>query len=672
MEKEKAEKRILDLRKVIAHHQHLYHVKDQPEITDEAYDALLRELIDLESQFPEFDSSLSPSRRVGGPPVDEFKRVRHRVPQWSFDNLFDKKELTKWDARTKRFIKKAGEKISEECEYVCEHKIDGLKIIFTYKKGELVLGATRGDGEVGEDVTENVKTIRSLPLMLNEPIDIIVAGEVWLSESEFERINQEREKEEKQVFANPRNAAAGSIRQLDPTIAAKRRLDSFIYDIESIDNRVLSTQAEELELLKELGFKVNPHWEVCRGTEEIQTFYTTWQKKRVDLEYEVDGVVIKLNDRGLQEKLGYTAKSPRFGVAYKFPAEQVTTVVEDITLQVGRTGIITPVAELRPVRVAGSTVSRATLHNEDEIKRLDVRIGDTVILEKAGDVIPKIVKVLKEFRTGDEKRFSFPDRIPECGGDGSIERVPGQAYYRCVDPNSFEQQKRKFEYFVSRKAFDIDGLGTQIIEQLLDVGYVHDFADIFKLKQGDLEVLNRFAEKSAENLIKSIDSARTVILPRFVAALSIPHVGEETAHLLARAFGSLHRIREASINELQKIEGIGDIVAASVYNWFQDKDNQKLIEKLQKEVSIEENESRGKEKEGVAGKTFVLTGTLDTLTRDEAKQMIRDAGGDLSSTVSSKTDFVVVGDNPGSKAEKAQELGVTILSEKEFLEKLSD
>lgn len=653
---------------MISHHQRLYHVKDEPEISDEAYDSLLRELIDLEIQFPEFDDPLSPSRRVGGKPLDEFRKVRHEVPQWSFDNLFSRGELEEWDARTKRFIEKADGVVEEKIEYVCEHKIDGLKIILTYQQGELVLGATRGNGEVGEDVTENVKTIRSVPLTLTEPVDIIVAGEAWMSEREFERINRAREKEERSIFANPRNAAAGSIRQLDPSIAAERRLDSFIYDVEKFEGRNLATQADELELLEELGFKVNSHWRTCHGVEEIQTFYNEWQDKRTDLEYEVDGVVIKLNDRELQNKLGFTAKSPRFGVAYKFPAEQVTTVVEDITLQVGRTGIVTPVAELRPVLVAGSTVSRATLHNEDEIRRLDVRVGDTIILEKAGDVIPKVVKVLIEFRPDAAKSFKFPTSIPECGGDGSIERVPGQAYYRCVDPNSFEQQKRKFEYFVSKKAFDIDGLGGQIIEQLLDAGLVHTFADIFTLKQGDLEVLDRFAPKSAGNLILAIDAARNVTLGRFLASLSIPHVGEETAHLLARELGSLEALRKATVENLSKVEGVGDIVALSVYKWFRDEVNIDVVERLEEEVNIESLPIETEEKDGITGKTFVLTGSLKTLSRDEAKVRIRQFGGDISSSVSSKTDVVVVGENPGSKAEKAEELGISVLSEDEFLE----
>ncbi|MEX0935036.1 MAG: NAD-dependent DNA ligase LigA [Candidatus Paceibacterota bacterium] len=672
MDKKQVEKRIEELRKVISHHQRLYHIKDQPEISDEAYDSLMRELISLEEEFQEFDSPLSPSRRVGGDPVEEFKRVRHEVPQWSYDNIFNYEELGEWDQRTKRFIQKTGKKLSGECGYVCEHKIDGLKIILTYKKGELILGATRGNGEVGEDVTENVKTIRSVPLKLEEPLDIIVAGEAWLSESEFERINTEREEEEQPTFANPRNAAAGSIRQLDPSIAAERRLDCFIYDIEKYEGGELESQAEELELLSKLGFKVNPHWELVQGIDEIQEFYEKWKDERTELNYEVDGVVIKLNDRDLQEKLGYTAKSPRFGVAYKFPAEQVTTVVEDIVLQVGRTGIITPVAELRSVTVAGSTVSRATLHNEDEINRLDVRIGDTIILEKAGDVIPKVIKVLTEFRPKDAKPFVFPKRIPECGGGGFIERVPGQAYYRCVDPDSFEQRKRKFEYFVSRKAFDIDGLGEQIIEQLLDAGLIHTFADIFRLKKGDLEVLERFGEKSAENLIDAINDARDVTLDRFLASLSVPHVGEETALLLARTFGSLDAVQHASIEDLEDVEGVGDIVARSVYSWFQDSENKDLVDRLVEEVYIENLSADVEKKEGIAGKTFVLTGSLDTYSRDEAKEKIRNSGGDVSSSVSAKTDFVVVGTDPGSKAQKAEMLGIQTLSEKEFLELLGE
>ncbi len=665
--------RYAKLIKLIDHHRYLYHVLDKPEISDEAYDSLMKELIAIEEKKPELISPLSPSKRVGGEILKEFKKVEHQVRQWSFDDVFDFEELKKWDEKVKRMIEKEPSLKGEKLEYCVELKIDGLKIILTYKNGEFVQGATRGDGQIGEDVTENLKTIQSIPFVLKEKIDAIVVGEAWMNKKELEKINKERVKLGEPVFANTRNAGAGSIRQLDTRVTAKRKLDTFIYDLDQISGVDLpQTQGEEIELLKKLGFKTNPYFKVVDSVAGIQKFYEEWTKKKDSLDYCLDGIVIKVNSRKIQEGLGYTGKTPRFGVAYKFPAEQVTTVVEDIVLQVGRTGVLTPVAHLRPVRVAGSLVSRATLHNEDEIKRLDVRVGDTVILQKAGDVIPDIVSVLKDLRTGKEKVYKFPEFVADCGGDGRIERVPGQVAWRCVSKDSFAQKRRRFYHFVSKKAFNIDGCGPAIIDVLLDNNLITSFEDLFTLKRGDLLSLPRFAEKSVDNLLLAIEKSRDITLSRFLVGLSISQVGEETTIDLAKHFGSIEKLRQASLEELQNLDGVGPVVAQALFDWFANKENKKVLDNLLKEVKIttvRTRQSIGAFK--LAGKTFVLTGTMESMSRDEAKDKIRALGGDVSSAVSKSTTYLVAGEEAGSKFDKARELGVKILSEKEFLEMLS-
>jgi DNA ligase (NAD+) len=699
--------RLNKLKNTIEHHRQLYHTHDKPEITDEAYDSLIKELESIEEKYPELKSDDSPSQRVGGTPLKEFNKVRHEVAQWSFDDVFDFKELKKWDEKVKNFMTKAGldagsakqgaRGVNEKLEYCCELKIDGLKIILTYKNGVLVQGATRGDGTIGEDVTQNIKTIRSIPLKLKNAADLVAVGEAWMGVKDLEKINQERQKRGEQVFANTRNLAAGSIRQLDPKVTASRKLDAFIYDIDRLgsmksgDTKFGGTkstielppiQSSELELLKSVGLPTNPHFKVCGDLNAVQKYYDEWTKRRHELPYQLDGIVIKVNSRKIQETLGYTGKSPRWGVAYKFPAEQVTTSLEDIIFQVGRTGVITPVAVLKPVRVAGSVVSRATLHNEDEIRRLDVRIGDTVILQKAGDVIPDIVSVVKDLRTGKEKPFKWPTHIPACGGDGKIERIEGQAAWKCVAANSLEQHKRKLYYFTSKKCFDIDGLGPKIIDLLLEHGVISTYDDIFTIKREDLLALPRFAEKSADNLILSIENSRKIILPKFLASLSIPQVGEETAYDLAKHFLSrsdlgghasieeaLYSMMDASRDEFFGIYGVGEVVADSLVSWFKNKDNRELIKRLLKHVTIVEVYPRGQTSTDLlAGKTFVFTGTMPTLDRDEAQATVRRLGGIVSSSVSSKTSFVVAGKEAGSKLDKARELGVKIIDEKEFLE----
>ncbi len=657
--------RLNKLKELLNKYRYLYYVLDKPEISDTAYDSLLKELEEIEKEHPELITSDSPTQRVGGEPLKEFNKVKHTTPQWSFDDVFDFDELSKWEEKVNNFIKKAGLE-NEKLEYCCELKIDGLKIILTYKDGILIQGATRGDGVVGEDVTLNIKTIQSIPLILNEKININAVGEVWLARENLKLINKEREKLGEPVYANTRNLAAGSLRQLDPKITASRRLDSFIYDIDETSYKNINTQFEEINLLSNLGFKTNKYTEVFSTLAGVFEFYNKWTKKKHDLEYELDGIVIKINSIKIQKALGYTAKSPRWAVAYKFPAEQVTTVVEDIVLQIGRTGVLTPVAHLRPVRVAGSLVSRATLHNEDEIKRLDVRIGDTVILEKAGDVIPDIVSVVTDLRPKNSKAYIFPKHVPACGGDGSIERIPGESAWRCVSKDSFDQNRRKFHYFASKKCFDMDGLGPKILDVLIEQGLIVSFDDIFTLKREDLLELPRFAEKSVDNLLASVEKSRNVTLARFLSSLSIPQVGEETAFDLAKHFNSIEKIQEAKYEEIESIYGVGPIVAKSLFEWFKDGENRKLVKNLLKQVKIK-MEAVGQK---LSGKSFVFTGSIN-IDRIKAQEIVRSLGGEVSSSISKNTSYLVAGENAGSKLDKAKELGVVILTEAEFLEMMA-
>jgi DNA ligase (NAD+) len=655
--------RLAKLREAIEKYRYEYHVLDKASISEEALDSLKHELVQIETQYPELITPDSPSQRVAGKPLPEFTKVVHKVPQWSFNDAFSPDEMREFDARVKRFLGQAG--INKNPTYTVEHKIDGLKVVLEYQNGYLKTAATRGDGKIGEDVTENVKTIESIPLKLKKPVDIIAEGEVWMAKSQLKALNDARAKKGEPLFANPRNVAAGSIRQLDPKIAAERKLRVFMYDV-SLYEDVPPRQYEELEFLKELGFKVNPYYKHCKNIEEVIKYWNEWQEKMKKEDYLADGIVVKVDEREFQDALGYTGKAPRWGIAFKFPAEQVTTVLEDIVFQVGRTGVVTPVAHLRPVVVAGSTVSRATLHNEDEIKRLDVRIGDTVILQKAGDVIPDIVSVVKELRPKNSKPFEWPTHVPACGGDGRIERVPGQAAWRCVLSDSFEQHKKKFYYFVSKRCLNIDGLGPKIIDVLLDQELITTFDDIFTLKRGDLLSIPRFGEKSVDNLLESVDKARNTTLPRFIASLSIPQVGEETAYDLAQHFGSMEKLMEANYEEVEAIYGVGPKVAQAVVDWFKVVDNRKLVRNLLKHVELEKVKVGNK----LVGKSFVFTGTLPTLEREDAQEMVRKAGGEVSSSVSKNTSYVVAGDSAGSKLEKAEQLGVPVITEEEFLKML--
>jgi len=664
--------RVKLLRETIDRYRYEYHVLNKESISEAALDSLKHELVLLETKYPEIVTPDSPTQRVAGEPLPEFKKVIHKIPQWSLSDAFSSEEMIQFDERVKRFLK---DEEDANPTYVCEHKIDGLKVVIEYKNGLLFQAGTRGNGKVGEDVTQNIKTIESIPLKLSKPIDIIVEGEIWMSKKRLEEINKEQLKKGEIVFANPRNLAAGSIRQLDPKVVAERKLDSFVYDIAEIKD-IPKSQYEELNLLEDLGFKVNKHRIHAKNIKEVIDFWETWEKKSKSLDYWFDGVVVKVNERKFQDALGYTGKTPRFAIAFKFQAEEAVTQINDIVFQVGRTGAITPVAILKPVTVAGSVVSRATLHNEDEIERLGLRVGDTVVIQKAGDVIPDIIKVLDEMRTGKEKKFKMIDKCPVCGttlqkrliGEKTKGKTEHSAALFCENKKCPARDRRVLYYFTSKHAFDIEGLGPKIIDLLLDNGIITHRVDIFKIKKGDLLGLPRFAEKSADNLIESINARRKISFARFLVSLSIPNVGEETSYDLAKQFKNIDTLSNSTILELEMIEGIGPNVSKSIFDWFNDKENKLLLKDLLEEVNIIYEEK--KEGNYLDKKTFVLTGTLETLSRDEAKQKIKERGGDVSSSVSKNTSYVVVGDSPGSKVDVAVKLGVTVLNEEEFLKLL--
>ncbi|MFA7286157.1 MAG: NAD-dependent DNA ligase LigA [Patescibacteria group bacterium] len=662
LKKSEAKERISVLRQAIETYRYQYHVLDEAlPISDAALDSLKHELFTLESQFPDLVTPDSPTQRVGGQPMPAFRKIEHTVPQWSFADIFSPEELESFDTRVKKMLG------SSAAAYTTELKIDGLHIVLTYERGVLVSAATRGNGVVGEDVTHNVRTIASVPLTLRRPVDVVVEGEVYMKKSVFNALNKERKTRGEELFANPRNAAAGGIRQLDPRVAAERQLDAFFYDIsKAVD--APATQSGELETLVSLGFKVNKHFRRCTSVAAVVAYWKEWQAKREKEDYWIDGVVVKLDSVADQVQLGYTGKAPRWAVAFKFPAEQATTVVEAIVVQVGRTGVLTPVAQLRPVIVAGTTVSRATLHNEEEIKRLDVRIGDTVILEKAGDVIPDIVRVLPNLRTGREHVFVMPTQCPVCGAAveqrlGGTKRTVGRF---CMNRKCYAQNLRQNVHFASRSGVDIVGLGKKVVEQLMQENLVRDPADFFSLTAGDLEPLERFAEVSAAKLVHAIQNARRIPLARFINALGIRHVGEETAFALAERFGTFELFAAANSETLQKVADIGGVVATSIAEWLSDTTHQQLLEKFtSNDVVIVPYVSK---KTGGAfqGKTVVITGTLNTMSRDEAKAAVRSAGGKTAESVSKKTSFVVVGENPGSKAARAKSLGVPVLDETAF------
>ncbi len=656
-------KRIDELVELLNHHAYLYYVLDAPEIPDAEYDALYRELVELEEAYPSLVRPDSPTQRVGAAPLEAFGTVTHGVPMLSLDNAFSENELREFDARLKRFLD-----LSEgtDLEYVCELKIDGLAISLTYESGLFARGATRGNGTVGEDISQNLRTIRAIPLRLQgeAPTLLEVRGEAFMLKPEFERLNREREDAGEPPFANPRNAAAGSVRQLDSTITAQRKLDAFFYGTGLLEGRTLRGHAEELEYLRALGLKVNETSQLVGPIEGAVAYAAEWDEKRHELPYETDGVVVKLNDFAQQRTAGSTSHGPRWAIAYKFPAERAETVVEDIVVQVGRTGALTPVARMRPVFIDGSTVSSATLHNQDEIDRKGVMIGDHVVIQKAGDVIPEVVEVLKERRTGDERPFSLPATCPVC--EAEVVREEGEVVARCPNPNCPAQVKNTIRHFASRGAMDIEGLGPALVDQLVDNGLVRDVADLYYLKKEPIAALERMADKSADNLLAAVEASKSRPLDRLLFGLGIRHVGATVAQAIAGDFGSLDAIREASAEELAAVEAIGPKIADSVVEYMARPDSQRIIEKL-KSAGVDPRVEKAKGADlTFDGMTFVFTGALEKVTRQEAEAIVRERGGKATGSVSKKTTYVVAGEGAGSKLTKAQELGVAVLTEDEF------
>jgi len=685
MNKQETKNRIKKLRELIEKYRYAYHVLDKSLVSDAVNDSLKHELQELENQYPDLVTPDSPTQRVGGKPLEKFEKVIHERPMLSLTDAFSFDELKEWETRNSKIT-------PLRWNYFAELKIDGLAVSLIYENGIFVRGATRGDGRVGEDVTQNLKTIEAIPLSLNPKSEILISkqiqnskfklpkrievrGEVYLPIKTFNELNARYQKEGKPLLANPRNAAAGSIRQLNPKITAERKLSFIAWDLLGVN---LKTHQEAHEMLSQLGFKTLKEVQYCQNLDEVEKFKNEMEKNREKLPFQIDGIVVVVNDNKIREDLGVVGKAPRGMIAYKFAPEEATTIVEDIIVNVGRTGILTPVAVLKPVLVAGSTISRATLHNEDELRKKDIRIGDTVVVHKAGDVIPEVERVIKELRPKDAREFHFPEKCPQCGG--KVIRETGKAAYRCTNKKCFNIQRRALEHFVSRSAFDMAGLGPKILQKFIEEGLIKDAADLFMLKTGDIEPLERFAEKSAQNIVDSIQSHKKISLSRFIYALGIPNVGEETAYDIAEFINSKFEIRNSKqilnvlksqkLEEWQEIPDVGPIVAKSIYEYFQDRENLKFIEKLLK-VGVEiEFQIPELKSQILKGRTFVFTGGLETLTRDEAKNKVRELGGEVSESVSKKTDYVVVGAEPGEKYARAKELGVKIINEKEFLELL--
>ncbi|MBD2387140.1 NAD-dependent DNA ligase LigA [Cylindrospermum sp. FACHB-282] len=670
-------KRVEELRLLLQQASYAYYVLDAPTMEDAVYDQLYRELQQLEIQYPELVSPDSPTQRVGERPATHFTSVRHNIPLYSLENAFNIDELQGWEQRWRRQVPKI-----DTVEYVSELKIDGSALALTYQNGILVRGATRGDGVMGEDITQNVRTIRSIPLRLNfdglEPLEKVeVRGEAFLRLDVFKQINEERQKAGEQLFANPRNAAAGTLRQLDSRVVAKRRLDFFGYTLHipgRDDASIANSQWEGLELLEKMGFHVNPNHKLCSSLAEVAEYYQYWDTERLNLPYMTDGVVVKLNSFKLQEQLGFTQKFPRWAVALKYAAEEAPTRVENIAVNVGRTGALTPLAEMRPVQLAGTTVSRATLHNSDRISQLDIRIGDTVIVRKAGEIIPEVVRVIKELRPPDAQPFIMPTHCPVCSQP--VVRESGEAVTRCVNASCAAILKGEIEHWVSRDALDIKGVGEKLVHQLVDKGLVHSVADLYSLTTEKFCVLERMGQKSAEKLVNAIAQSKNQPWSRVLYGLGIRHVGSVNAQLLTEKFTTVEQLERAKQSDIEGVYGIGAEIAQSVYQWFRISANQTLISRLQETglqlATTEEAKAVGDENQKLAGKTFVVTGTLPTLKRDEAKALIQKAGGKVTDSVSKKTDFLVVGEDAGSKLEKAQALGITQLTEAQLLELLQD
>lgn len=671
MTKKEAKQRAEKLRKVIDEYRYRYHVLNDPSVSDDVYSQLIKELRDIEEMYPDLITPDSPTQRVAGEPLEYFEKVNHKIPMLSLNDIFNDDDLRKWEERIKKLLP------NTDFDYMCEVKIDGLAVSLVYQDGIFVQGATRGDGRYGEDVTLNLKTIHSIPLKIKKFVKgrLEVRGEVYMKKDDFEKINSENKKKGLPLFANPRNAAAGSIRQLDPQVTAERNLSFYAWDI--TEGVRVKTHYKIHKLALDLGFPVEKNFEVCRNLEEVKKYYHKILQIRDKLDYQIDGIVVSVNQIEWFKKLGVVGKAPRGSVAYKFPAEKATTVLKDVHIQIGRTGKLTPVAVLEPVQLAGTTVSRATLHNWDEIERLDVRIGDQVVVQKAGDIIPDIVEVIKGLRSGREKKILPPVRCPIC--KSPVIKKEGEVDYYCPNKNCFAVQREKIYHLAGKKAFDIEGLGPKIIDKLIDTGLISDAADIFALSKEDLMALERFAEKSAGNIISSIEKSKVIDVDRFLFALGIRYVGEETARLIAQhrfdkftyplfEGNFIENFKKLDINDFINIEGIGYIVAKSIVDFFADTENINFIRKLFKNgVKINPFVPQHRKKLKFDGKVFVLTGTLSSMTRDEAKKVILDLGGKVSSSVSKNTDFVVAGVDPGSKLEKAKKLGINIINEEEFL-----
>nr|WP_285517819.1 NAD-dependent DNA ligase LigA [Thermolongibacillus altinsuensis] len=665
MDKQTAQARVQELHRLLHQYNYEYYVLDNPSVSDAEYDRLMQELIALEEQYPELKTADSPSQRVGGQPLEAFAKVEHRVPMLSLANAFNEADLRDFDRRVRQEV--------GDVRYVCELKIDGLAVSLRYENGYFVQGATRGDGVTGEDITENLKTIRSLPLRLKKDVTIEVRGEAYMPKKSFEMLNEQRQARGEELFANPRNAAAGSLRQLDPKVAASRNLDLFVYGVVHADELGIDSHSAALDYLDELGFKTNRERKVCQTIDEVIEFVTAWHEKRSSLPYEIDGMVIKVDSFAQQAKLGATAKSPRWAIAYKFPAEEVVTRLIDIELSVGRTGVVTPTAILEPVRVAGTIVQRASLHNEDLIREKDIRLGDYVVVKKAGDIIPEVVQALPERRTGEERPFAMPTHCPAC--DSELVRLDDEVALRCINPQCPAQIREGLIHFVSRNAMNIEGLGEKVIAQLFEEKLVRNVADLYTLTKEQLVLLERMGEKSATNLLNAIEASKQNSLERLLFGLGIRHVGAKAAKTLAQHFETMERLQKATKEELLSIHEIGEKMADSIVTYFAKPEVQQLIEQLRsygvnmtykgpKAANAEETNSY------FAGKTVVLTGKLETLSRNEAKEKIEALGGKVTGSVSKKTDLVIAGEDAGSKLDKAKQLGIEIWDEARFLQEI--
>jgi DNA ligase (NAD+) len=672
MNREQAYQRIQELKKQIQYHNYRYYVLAQPEISDYEYDQLLKELEELETQFPEFVTPDSPTQRVGGEPVSEFEVVQHRRPMLSLANTYSAEEVYDWERRIRNQLG-----TTEPIEYLCELKIDGVAISITYENGQFLRAVTRGDGTRGDDVSQNVKTIKSLPLSLPEDIppalkSIEIRGEIYFNRDQLIVLNKERIANNEPPFANPRNAVAGTLKLQDSRIVAKRGLRTFVYFLESIsDPDFIQSQEDALKWLQKMMFPVNPNYKKVQSVEGIISYWQEWQEKRESVPYDIDGIVIKVNRIDLQNRLGATAKSPRWAIAFKFKAERATTTLQEVIWQVGRTGIVTPVAIFEPVHLAGTQVTRATLHNVDEIDRLDVRIGDKIVVEKAGDIIPKVVEVLVNDEHFSHKKIVPPETCPVCGS--RVYKIPGEVAIKCENISCPAQIVRRIEHFASRNAMDIQGLGGAIVELLYNNNLIHDIGDLYYLKASQVAPLPGMGEKSASNLIRAIEESKNRSLDRLIFGLGIEYVGSTVARLLTRYYQSLSELMKASVEELEQIEGIGPRIAESIYHFFRNDRNLEVLEKLKKAgVRWETEQEELEQNPAFEGKTFVLTGALEAFSRDEAKEIIEKLGGKVTGSVSKKTDVVIVGDSPGSKYTKAQQLGITIWDETTFLNQLPE